>query len=214
MTQGTKKILVIDDHVLFADGLGLILGGLGPNIDVTIRNDAQDALVDKPWLRSFDLVLIDLHMPQFSGFGFLTAVQTQGLDVNVAVISGSEKQVEIERAIRLGTQGFIPKDSDSEELLSAVAQLLEGKRYLPLQWAGKIDWVSNSDASVSAVDVLTKRQFQVLELMRDGLQNKQIGVALGISTSSVKGHVEHLFKNFHVNNRTSCVQAARDQGLV
>ena len=210
----THKILILDDHQLFADGLALILSTMDEQIETTISNDALEALGEREFLLSHDLVLIDLHMPKFTGFGFLTAVQTQGIPIDVAVISGSEKLSDVEKAIRLGAKGFIPKDSDSSEMLKAVNDLINGKRYLPIQFDGKIDWVLPQLKKPIKANPLTKRQTQVLGLMCDGMQNKQIATVLGISTSSVKGHIELLFKHLNVNNRTACVNAAREKKMI
>ncbi len=209
-----RRILILDDHPLFADGLALILSTMVENIETTIASDALEALTDKAALLEYDLVLIDLHMPRFTGFGFLTAVQTQNLPIDVAVISGSERLSDVEKAIRLGAKGFIPKDSNSQEMVNAVEDLLENKRYLPIQFDGKVDWVLPPLKKPIKANPLTKRQTQVLELMSDGMQNKQIAVVLGVSVSSIKGHVELLFKHLNVNNRTACVKAAHDAKLI
>ena len=210
----THKILILDDHQLFADGLALILSTMDEQIETTISSDALEALGQREFLLSHDLVLIDLHMPKFTGFGFLTAIQTQEIPIDVAVISGSEKLSDVEKAIRLGAKGFIPKDSDSSEMLKAVNDLINGKRYLPIQFDGKIDWVLPQLKKPIKANPLTKRQTQVLGLMCDGMQNKQIAAVLGISTSSVKGHIELLFKHLNVNNRTACVNAAREKKMI
>ena len=142
-------------------------------------------------------------MPKLSGFSFLSGVKAQSIAVPVAVISGSDKKVEIERALILGAQGYIPKGSTSDEFIEAAKQLLQGRRYLPIEWDGEIDWkhIDTPSGFNSEADTLTDRQLQLLELMRDGLQNKQIAEVLGIKMSSVKGHVERLFSKFSVNNR-------------
>ena len=214
MPISNKKILIIDDHRLFADGLALILQGSPMNPEVTVTCNAQDALKNTDELCSYDLVLVDLHIPKFSGYAFLTALKTQKLSVAVAVISGVERQDEIERAIRLGAQGFIPKHSHIQELIAASEHLMAGNRYLPKQWIGKVDWVQTIDLVGDEGHGLTQRQIQVLKLMREGLQNRQIALALGVSTSAIKRHIELLFKHFNVNNRTLCVQTAQDLGVL
>ena len=213
-TYSTKKILLIDDHKLFADGLVMILESSGNNFTVDTCNDIQNLLVSGEKLSAYDLILVDLHMPKLSGFSFLSAIKTQSIGVVVAVISGSEEQHEIERALALGAQGYIPKESSSEEFIYAARQLLQNNRYLPMHWLGEIDWTVDCYDESLMSEVLTSRQIQVLELMRDGLQNKQIALVLGISVSSVKSHVEQLFKKLKVNNRTSCVQIAQERNLV
>ena len=78
----THKILILDDHQLFADGLALILSTMDEQIETTISSDALEALGEREFLLSHDLVLIDLHMPKFTGFGFLTAIQTQEIPID------------------------------------------------------------------------------------------------------------------------------------
>ena len=209
-----KKILIIDDHQLFADGLAMILKSSGHNFSVQTSDDPEGLLENTTKLAKYDLILIDLHMPGLSGFVFLSAVRSQSLNLVVAVISGSDKKLEIERTIKLGAQGFIPKNSNSQEFITAAQQLLKGQRYLPMEWDGKIDWRTDNNDEIIYSNILTNRQRQVLELMRDGLQNKQIALVLGIKRTSVNGHVEQLFKKTQVNNRTSCVQVAQARKLI
>jgi len=212
MAQG-KRILIIDDHSLFADGMALILRMHDPRLSVEIANEAGTVLNDTAALSRYDLILIDLHMPRLNGFAFLHAVSMQKLNVRVAVISGTENKGEIERAISLGVCGFIPKDTPSKELQNAVDRMLLGNSYLPEKWLGEIDWLVGKTSEITT-ESLTSRQLEVLNLMRDGLQNKQIAMVMGISLSAVKGHIENIFKVLNVNNRTACVQAARSVGLL
>jgi len=213
MSDTRQKILIIDDHALFADGLSLILRTLSPSLDIAVSNNATHVLNDIEALKQKDLVLIDLHMPSMTGFNFLSAVRAQHLPITVGVISGTENKSDIERAIGLGARGFIPKDSPSEVMHEAVTQLLRGEDYLPTQWLGEIDFSVDVSEPQAPQDV-SERQLQVLELMNDGLQNKQIATVLGISVSAVKSHIEHTFKLMGVNNRTACVKVARERGLV
>lgn len=120
-------------------------------------------------------------MPKLSGFSFLSAVKTQSLDAVIAVISGTDKEVEIKRAISLGAQGCIPKQSTSKEFIDASNQLLQGTRYLPLAWGGEINWENSENEEKTGSEALTERQYQVLQLMRYGLRNKQIATVLGIN---------------------------------
>ncbi len=209
----SKKLLIVDDHTLFADGLSLILQTSKNQIVSVVANSATQILNDTEKLVQYDLVLIDLHMPSLDGFSFLSAIRSQNLAVNVAVISGTESKMEIERALLLGANGFIPKDSPSNEMIHAVNQLLGGNRYLPAAWLGQIDFIVG-DSSSNLPAVMTDRQRQVLELMQEGLQNKQIALVLGLSVSAVKGHIEKLFKLLSVNNRTACVRTAREREII
>lgn len=208
-----KKILIIDDHALFADGLSLLLRKLGSLVEVSVCTTVEEGLAKLPHLNQFDLALVDLHLPGVNGMGFLTAVKSQKITLPIAVISGTVKKHEIERVLSEGAAGFIPKDSPSDEMLRAVTVLLAGNRYLPDKWFGEINWLDHDEPNVAS-ELLTGRQLEVLRLVADGLQNKQIASVLGITLSAVKGHIEKIFKALNVNNRTRCVQKARDEKLV
>lgn len=209
-----KKILVIDDHLLFGDGLRMLLNQIG-EFEVSVSADVQTTLDDIDALRKYALVIIDLHMPGMDGFSFLKAVRKQKLGVDVVVVSGTENQSEIELAIALGAKGYIPKDSSTDDMMLGIQTVLQGARYLPEKWEAQINWLENEGAEVKVgPGKIGKRQLEVLEMMRDGLRNKQIGLVLGISESAVKSHVEILFKELHVENRTACVLAGIQQGLI
>ena len=209
-----KNILIIDDHQLFADGLALILENCNESYKVTIHNCAQEAIMNYKELASANLVLVDLRMPNFDGFAFLRPMRAQKQSVPIGVISGTENESEIELSLSLGANGFIPKDMASYDMLNAVSKLLDGHRYLPNHWEGKIDWLVGDEKVPNPSVELTPRQLEILQLMSDGLQNKQMASALGISVSSIKGHIELLFKNLKVNNRTACVIKGQKLGLI
>jgi DNA-binding NarL/FixJ family response regulator len=209
-----KKILIIDDHLLFADGLKLLLSQLG-NVEITVLSDVQKVLCDTQKLKTYALIVIDLHMPGMDGFSFLNAVRKQKLDLRVVVISGTENQTEIEEAIALGANGYIPKDSSTEEMMRGIKMVLDGSRYLPEKWEAQINWLEKDNvADQVGPGKIGPRQLEVLGMMRDGLRNKQIGLVLGISESAVKSHVEILFRDLHVENRTSCVLEGIRLGLI
>lgn len=209
-----QKILIVDDHLLFADGLKLLLSQLG-NVEISVVSDVQKVLNDTQKLKSFALIAIDLHMPGMDGFSFLNAVRKQKLALRVVVISGTENQTEIEQAIALGAKGYIPKDSSTDEMLHGIKIVLEGSRYLPEKWEAQINWLEKQDgADQLGPGKIGPRQLEVLGLMRDGLRNKQIGLVLGVSESAVKSHVEILFRDLHVQNRTACVLEGIRLGLV
>lgn len=221
MTQQQQKILIIDDHLLFADGLQLLLSQLLQGVQVSSTTSAQDVLLNPKELNDKDLVIIDLHMPKFTGFSFLQAMQEARHKVPILVISGVENRSEIEHALALGAQGFVPKDASGEEMLRGVERVIAGGKYLPEHWAGKVDWpmakpnLRSDLANVSGCpDEIGPRQLQVLKLLEDGLQNKQIALVLGVSVSTVKSHTQLLYRALNVTNRTAAIKAANAIGLL
>ena len=214
MSRPPRKILIIDDHLLFGDGLKLLLQQLG-DFDVRVENNVQALLEDIQSLKQYSLLIVDLHIPGMDGFALLRALKKQKIELDVVVVSGTENQSEIEYAIALGVKGYIPKDSSTDEMLAGIDKVLKGARYLPAKWESQINWLEQDTAEDKPnVGKIGPRQIEVLGMMRDGLRNKQIGLVLGISESAVKSHVEILFKELHVENRTACVLAGIKQGLI
>jgi len=209
------NILIIENHQLFADGIALILDGLGSNVAVTICKVADEPFQDIERLKEYQLILVSLNMPNFSGFGFLRAAYNQDLKLPIAVLSNRGRRAELELAISLGAKAFILKDTTSKELVRAAKLILDGKLFFPALWDRQTDWARGNRSEIANQSrAVTNRQMQVLELMRHGLQNKEIASTLGISAYSVKDHVKGLFQHFQVHNRTSCVQVARDQNVI
>ncbi len=216
------KILIIDDHRLFADGLKIILGQLDKKLQVTTKYNARQLLDDFDTLNTYDLVITDLNMPNINGFDFLMAAKHRCSNFKKLIVSGSEKISDVENALRLGANGFVPKDLPSHEILSAINDVLAGKIYLPQHLSKTVNWsVCRSDDYRVDVDVsneasinLRPRQLQILSLIKDGHNNKKIGSIIGISESAVKTHISNLFKTLEVNNRTAAVKAGIECELI
>lgn len=205
------KILVVDDHQIFLEGLTLILKTFESGIEVVSENSVSSCLQNLKSLLEYSLVLVDLNMPSPDGFALLDAVRIQNLDVPIAVISGSENFADVQRAISKGAAGFIFKSESSEEMFKAISILLQGGVYVPDKFQDQIDFLVAEDNTLSTS--LTHRQYQVLKMINDGLTNSEIASVLSVSVSAVKGHIEKIFKTFGVNNRTACLRAAREQGV-
>lgn len=211
------NILLIDDHQLFAESLVFVLTGM-PEIDmVKTAVNPQGLLRDIAALTHYDLILVDLEMPGISGSSFLKALKTQNCDVRVAVLSGVEALAQIEQAMQLGARGFLPKSLTSAELQRAVRSILNGERFLPDEYAGRINLNLNESADSACSSYHPKvgpRQLEVLDLIKQGQANKEIALVLGVSESAVKAHVSILFGALGVKTRTACVQSAVEQGLL
>lgn len=214
MKTTQKKLLIIDDHAVFADGLALILNTIEPVYDIVVATEVEEFVKDHDRLSAFDAILVDLFLPNLDGFAFLDAVRLNNIDTPVLVISGSEKKADIEKTIAKGAAGFVPKTSNSEDIKTAIDMVIKGGRYLPERYLGEIDWVVASSAFEPQAEELTRRQYQVLKLINEGLKNREIASVLNVTESAVKNHVENLFRVFNVKNRTSCLRSAKERGVI
>lgn len=202
------KILVVDDHALFREGLCHVLDQLQEGVTIlqaSAYDGAVDMLASNPGL---DLVLLDLQMPGKDGFSVLAAASKQYPAIPIVVLSASREKSDVERVMAAGAMGYIPKESSGKLLLSAVRMVLSGELYLPPFMASHVVEPPIEDGLV-----LTPRQLEVLSMLAQGLSNKVIASELGIAEATIKMHITSILKSLGVNNRTQAAMAAQKIGI-
>ena len=213
------KILVVDDHALFRQGLAMLLTELYPEaeiLDVATSAAALETAEQNPDIR---LVLLDLKLEDGSGFETLEKLSSSLSGGAVAIVSASEDSRNISRAYKAGAKGYIVKSSTSEVLKHALPLILSGETYIPshaisLLTGGGSDGTGSSNSGVAGVPRLTPRQQEILLLMAQGLQNRDIASSLGMLEGTVKVHVKSILQKLSVNNRTHAVVTGIRLGLV
>ena len=192
-------IFIADDHPLLRSAVRHALNSALPLarvMEVASATALGAALEANP---DADLVLLDLTMPGAHGFSALLHVRGAHPEIPVLVISSSEHPRVIRRAQQFGAAGFIPKSSPAEVIGEAVTTVLEGATWFPPMAAER----SEQDARLAArLAQLTPQQFRVLELLADGLLNKQIAHELGLADNTVKVHVTAILKKLDCHSRT------------
>lgn len=206
------KILVVDDHALFREGLGLLIGNrLNRETEILQASNADQALeMAQPDL---DLILLDLYLPDSHPFLLIRQIRERNPGVPVVIVSGSEDPVDIANALSLDVAGYIPKRFTADEIVSALRQVLDGEVFLPEGMRGQVELVMSSVAGSEAAE-LTTRQREVLQLMAEGLSNKEIARDLDLTEGTVKLHVTSILKTLGVANRTKAILTASRLGLV
>lgn len=214
------RILVADDHQLFLDGIRHILNKLDAAVVVTEVTRAEQAIEILESGQTFDLILIDLSMPGMDGMSILQRMRERGVWLPLVVVSSEENIYTIKSALDAGALGFIPKSHSSQQMLSALNGILEGDVYIPLEIEKQIDNLETRRPPIEAVNNnslktsgITKRQYEVLQLLAKGYSNKQIATTLFLTEHTIKAHISALFKILHAANRTECVQNALHQGI-
>jgi len=206
------KILIADGHQLFIDGIWHILQQLDGNPVITEANRAQEAIEQLESEESFDLVLMDLVMPDISGLSIIQRMHERGIGFPLVVISGEENPRTIKSAFELGALGFIPKSYSSQQMLSALASVLAGNTHIPPSIQRQINALTTR--RTSRAGNITKRQTQVLLLMAKGYTNRQIATALFLTEHTIKAHIGALFLELNAANRTDCVNIAKEKKLL
>ncbi|KAA0581328.1 response regulator transcription factor [Azospirillum sp. B21] len=207
------KILIGDDHLLFREGLRRLLEQLQGDASFVEAGTFDEVLDQCRAGSTFDIILMDLHMPNWPGFDGLREIQALQPGVPVVVISASEALGDIRGALDHGATGYIPKSSSVKVMMGALNLVFSGGIYLPpgaltasMDAAPRRRTVEVADRSAGYG--LTQRQREVLECLRLGKSNKQIAYELGLSEGTVKIHVTAIFKSLGVKNRTQAVIAA------
>lgn len=210
------RILIIDDHQLFIDDMRHIFYSLAKDVDIIVANSAGVAIHYMESSTDLDLILVDLHMPGLNGLSIIQHHRTQSSCLPIVIISGDDNPDTIKAVLDAGVMGFIPKSFPAKKIQSALRTIMDGNIYIP-----EMKNTPDSDHSysqtynnVANVNGITKRQFQVLELLANGHSNKNISSTLSLSENTVKAHVSALFRALGASNRTECVNIARNKGII
>ena len=192
------KILTIDDHVLFREGLCHVLRALDEQVLILESSTYSSALQLILAHADLDFVLLDLQMPEISGFQILTDLTGLYPALPIVILSGSNIRSDIQKAFELGAVGYIGKDTTGAVMLNALRLILSGGIYVPpimMQQQKQILADQNGEK-------LTPRQLQVLSMLAHGSSNKCIAAQLNLSEATIKMHVTAIMKNLGVSNRT------------
>ena len=213
------KILVVDDHALIRDALRGVLKELKDDAAVIEAADSRQGLRLADENPDLGLVLLDLNLPDRSGFEVLAELRGRHPAISVVVLSALSDRDSVARALELGATGFIPKSASREVMLSALRLVFSGGVYIPpelLGWrepsAKRAPSAAGSRPGSPRELGLTDRQVDILALMMQGKSNKAICRTLDLAEPTVKNHVTAILKALKVTNRTEAVIAVAALG--
>ncbi len=209
------KVLLVDDHALFREGLRLLLQRMGDQFEVLEAGDCDSAFDLIKLTPDLGLILLDLALPDMPGLDALSLIRTHHPAIPVVVISAAEDRPSVLEAINRGAMGFIPKSSDSTLLMNALQLVLAKGVYIPASVLTN-PFNASETTPKSMLEKkngtlrelgLSERQIEVLSLMVQGLPNKLIARKLALSEPTVKSHVTAALRALNVGNRTQAVLA-------
>ena len=213
------NILIIDDHPLFIDGISHVLNGLSKKTHIFKATSGVAAIEQLAFGIDFDLILLDLNMPNLGGISLLQRFKADELCMPVVIISSEEQAGLIKETLDWGVMGFIPKSYNSEKILNALNTVLEGNIYIPESiqvLLSRLASHSNTNNQKQALQKsgITNKQMEVLNLLAKGHSNEQISTLLHRTEHTVKSHIAVLFQILGAKNRTECVRIAETRGLI
>ncbi|HAQ36092.1 MAG: hypothetical protein CMF74_01185 [Maricaulis sp.] len=210
-----RRIAVVDDHRMFADGFNVLLEQSGENFSVTAYDDPITFLEAFSSGETFDLVIVDLIMRGMNGLALLSAIRARKPGARVLILSGITSAPPVADMKQMGAGGFVHKSASMETLLDAVSTVLSGGSYFDgASSTGIAEEDEDAARALSDMPHLAPRQLDVLNLMGQGETNKMIAETLSISENTVKSHMRAIFDALGVRTRTACVRKAQMLGLI
>jgi two-component system NarL family response regulator len=200
------RVLIADDHVTVREGLAAIIGRQSDMTVVAECATGGDAV--ELWRKHQpDVTLLDLRMPVLDGVGAIGEIRRLQSSARIIVLTTFDADNDISRAISAGAKGYVLKGAPREELLECIRHVHAGETCIPSSLVAKL-------AAGMSSETLTVREVDVLTMLARGKSNKEIGVALYISETTVKSHLRSVFTKLEVLSRTEAIAVASRRGLI
>jgi two-component system nitrate/nitrite response regulator NarL len=205
------NIYLIDDHALFRDGLISLLESR--DISAKGSSSAKEGITEIE-SSNFDIILLDLRMPQSSGLEVLQDIKAAGIKTPVVMLTTSTDEYDLKECLKRGAQGYLLKDMDPEELVDALIEAQKGSIVVAKDMTHILAKVLRNELtdSESTFDSLTNREKEVACLVASGFSNKVIARELGISDGTVKLHVKSILKKLSLSSRVEVAVMVTEQG--
>lgn len=201
------SLMIADDHVLMRQGLKQLLE-LEEDITVIAQSGDGEETVKKALEYNPDVILLDINMPSMNGIEVLRRLKDLGTMSKIIMLTIHQDREYLFETMKIGADGYVLKDSDADSLIKAIRDVNMGKTYIQPSIASMlVEGLEEKDSNkeLDKIRQLTKREYEVLSLIAEGLSNKDIADKLFISEKTVKNHVSSIFKKLDVNDR---IQAA------
>ena len=208
------KVLVVEDHRLVREGLVNLLR-VSPEIEVVSEASNGEEAVAKAASLKPDIILMDISMPGMNGITATKVIKKDNPDIGVIMLTMLDQETYVYEAVKAGATGYLLKNAGFEELVKAIKEVFKGGATLhpdaQAQLLKEYVFLARSNQDTYG---LSNREMEVLQLLADGMSNKEIAAQLYISNQTVKTHIAHIFNKLGVSDRTEAVAAALRTGLV
>jgi len=207
------RVLLVDDHGLFRDGVASLLGAWGHEVVGQAAN-GKDAIALADELKP-QLVLLDIRMPGLTGVETARRIKARHPEIGVVMLTVSENEDDLFNAIEAGAQGYLLKNLESAQFRLMLEAVARGEAAItPATAARMLKRFVHRSGERPASDGLTDREVEVLRLVTAGLRNKEIAVKLGISENTAKYHLKNILEKLHAQSRAELAGRAVREGLL
>lgn len=197
------NVMIADDHSMVREGIKQVLE-LGGDIRVNAEAGSGKECIDLLDERRTDVLLLDINMPNMNGLQVLQYLRDKNSSIKILILTIHNEVEYLARAVEIGVNGYVLKDSDSSVLKRAIFTINRGDTFIQPELTPMLKRRLQEKAikAKSVGDALTRREIEVLKLLAEGLFNKEIAYNLNISEKTVKNHVSNIFKKINVSDRT------------
>lgn len=210
----TIKIMITDDHSMIREGLKNLLE-LDGDIEVIAEAENGEDCLNKLITVNPDVLLLDINMPKKNGLEVLKTLKNNKSKVKVLILTVHNEIEYLMKAVDIGINGYILKDSESAELKKAIIAVANGENYIqPSLIPALNSKMIEKSRDKGKIESLTKRELEVLKLLAVGMYNKEVAEKLNISERTVKNHVSNIFKKLEVTDRTQAAVFAIRNNLI
>lgn len=208
------KVMLADDHVLMREGIRQLLEFDGSIEVIEEANDGEECLKKLEKVKP-DVLLLDINLPKLNGIEVLEEIKRNNINVKVLILTVHNEVDYLIRAVDIGVDGYILKDSESTELKKAIVTVMDGESYIQPKLIPMLNKrLIARDSDKEKIEALTSREKEVLIEVANGMFNKEIATALHISERTVKNHISNIFKKLDVSDRTQAAVFAIKNDLV
>jgi DNA-binding NarL/FixJ family response regulator len=215
-SQLPLRILIVDDHQMFREG---IRRRLEQEPDITVVGEAasaEDAIAEVSRTNP-TIVLLDIRLPGTSGIELARQLRQQWPDLKILVLTGYDFDQYVRAVARVGVSGYLLKTAPQDAVVHAIREVAAGGAVLPPSIASKVLKHYSVDSSVvreGMMGELTLRETEVLELMHQGIRNADMAKRLAISPRTVEAHVSSIISKLGAQSRTGAIRVAVEKGLI
>ena len=217
MVEGKTKVVIVEDHKLFREGLKSLLS---EKDDLVVVGEAGDGIEAIRAVKKYrpDLLLLDLSMPKMNGISVMKEIKSQFPEIKIMALTIHESDQYVLEAFEAGADGYCLKDAGRNELMVAVDSVVQGKRYISPSISDNVleGYMTGRKKlkSKTSWDTITQREREVLKLLGEGFQNKEISDMLHISVKTVEKHRANIMNKLDLHNAAALTAFAIDHGLV